>query len=284
LIVMDCVNVNSPVTVKATFIDETVRFVLQERKFDTLVSALSTSFPFFSGKLHYVDDEGDFVVVSSEEEFQHALHLSKNQEILRLVLTHKEDALSKLYLNKWLKKNDPKNASVLQPAIISLINQGFKPHCIKRNFNILQSNAGNIAKTVELLAQKCPSSRKRKFDGIYGKENSNKKVKLSPDEKSAKKAAKIAEKTARKEEKAKRTEMKKKDKSEKFGKSDKSERHERKKRGKNEKKERKERNGKRGDRITVNNQLPGSENSVPQQPSLDIAVDFQKLVLAQQNE
>jgi len=180
--------------------NETTRFSLQDKTFTALNSTLRKLFPFFSGTVHYLDDEGDFVVMTSEEDFQYALQL--DQKLLRLALGDRNPA--PLYLNRWLKKRDPSNAAVLQPVIISLINQGFNRHCIKRNFELLQANAGDTAKTAEALREKCRPDRKRKYNGrddTVEDGQPSKMVRLSKEERRAVKQKRKEEKQAKKEEK-----------------------------------------------------------------------------------
>jgi len=193
----------STVSVKATFEDQSTRFGLPVCSFEALTSELKRSFQSFRGSIFYLDDEGDFVVLSSETELRHALKLTP---YLRLVLSKRSCSPAKYYLNPWLKKQDPENAAALQPVIISLINQGIKRHCIKRNLDVLKENVDDISKIADILREKPRADLKRKNtdneeDNSDNCDRKRKRPKLSPEDKIARKEAKKAEKEARKNEK-----------------------------------------------------------------------------------
>lgn len=147
--------------VKATFENAIVRFQLSALSYDSLLGKLKDKFPTFTGRVHYVDVEGDFVVISSDEELRHALDICKNAPVLRIVCSNWYpyyffalvdpycSSVGDAYMSRWIHRHFPQETAQLQPLVLSLVTQGFSKKEIKQNQDIITTCEGDVAKVLK---------------------------------------------------------------------------------------------------------------------------------------
>jgi hypothetical protein len=193
--------------------------------FASLVASVNDIFRDFNGLIYALDTNGEFVIVATDEDLQNAKRTSPN--LLRVFLVNAHNAvkhLSRKYLSNWMKKNAKGTIPIAQPVVISLIVDGFRPNCIKKNFNIVIENAGDIEKTLAAFhtmtmgkkkRKSCGTAentdhkpRKRRRCGLKTEEDRNELPELI-EERKAEKARRESEKQERKAKNARRKSEKK---------------------------------------------------------------------------
>jgi len=134
--------------VKANFLRQTVRFDLPEQaSFQTLVEELNKRFAGVK-QIHYIDDEGDVISLSSDNELRYAITLSPG--LLRLALVGESSLSNKdAAIRRWVQRVDPEDNGKWEPLLYTLNDMGFL--CYRRNLKILKKHQGDLQKTIAIL-------------------------------------------------------------------------------------------------------------------------------------
>lgn len=147
---MDLMNVElQTLPIKASFLQTTIRFDLPSRSFQCLQQELSKRLNGFD-LINYIDDEGDTVRMSTDEELEHAISLSKG--VLKLVLVAPSKTIAGKHENrirKWLKREEPEKFAEWEQKLLTLSEMGF--YRCRHNLQILKAQEGNLQKTIEVL-------------------------------------------------------------------------------------------------------------------------------------
>jgi len=156
--------------IKATWAGKTIRFDLQARSFQGLVTELTKRCAPGFQLVNYIDDEGDAISLSSDEELAQAIKY-KTGSALRLVLAGPEGTAPMRgpknkgrkvkpcpedRMRRWLQNQEPERHAQYEPLLKSLSDMGFSK--FRGNLKVLRSQEGDLQKTIEILngrKQKC---------------------------------------------------------------------------------------------------------------------------------
>jgi len=149
-------------SVKATWDGRTIRFDLSAKTYQGLVTELTKRCPPGFNLVQYIDDEGDAIAMSSDEEFAQALKY-KTGSALKLVLAGPESPFShrrkqkvrkskpttETRMRMWLQNEEPEKHAQYEPLLLSLSEMGYPK--FRANLKVLRSQDGDMTKTVEIL-------------------------------------------------------------------------------------------------------------------------------------
>jgi len=154
-------NAANLLSVKATWGGRTIRFDLLAKSYQELLNELTKRCPPGFNLVQYVDDEGDAIAMSSDEELAQAIKY-KTGSALKLVLAGPESPATRRKQNvrksfhsvddrmkTWLQRQEPEKHAQYEPLLQSLSAMGYPK--FRANLKILRNQGGDLTKTIEIL-------------------------------------------------------------------------------------------------------------------------------------